>query len=53
MRFQLEDFGDGGAYPEIQTVQYPLDCGRKKEKGGNALALQVDAQGKLIILYHG
>lgn len=24
-----EDFGDGGAYPEIHVAQYPLDMGRK------------------------
>lgn len=26
-----EDFGDGGAYPEINSAQYPLDMGRKKK----------------------
>ncbi len=26
-----EDFGDGGAFPEIHTAQYPLDMGRKKK----------------------
>jgi SNW domain-containing protein 1 len=25
----LEDFGDGGAYPEIHVAQYPLNMGRK------------------------
>lgn len=24
----LSDFGDGGAYPEIHVVQYPLDMGK-------------------------
>ncbi|NXX17321.1 SNW1 protein, partial [Podargus strigoides] len=42
----LEDFGDGGAFPEIHVAQYPLDMGRKK-KMSNALALQVDAEGKI------
>ena len=26
----LEDFGDGGAYPELNVVQYPLELGKKK-----------------------
>ncbi|XP_041270887.1 SNW domain-containing protein 1-like [Onychostruthus taczanowskii] len=42
----LEDFGDGGAFPEIHVAQYPLDMGQKK-KVSNALALQVDAEGKI------
>ncbi|NWY66454.1 SNW1 protein, partial [Erithacus rubecula] len=41
-----EDFGDGGAFPEIHVAQYPLDMGRKK-KMSNALAVQVDAEGKI------
>ncbi|XP_026704903.1 SNW domain-containing protein 1 [Athene cunicularia] len=42
----IEDFGDGGAFPEIHVAQYPLDMGRKK-KMSNALAVQVDAEGKI------
>ncbi|NXD05690.1 SNW1 protein, partial [Nothocercus nigrocapillus] len=42
----LEDFGDGGAFPEIHVAQYPLDMGKKK-KMSNALAVQVDAEGKI------
>ncbi|TFB04328.1 Pre-mRNA-processing protein 45 [Trichoderma ghanense] len=42
-----EDFGDGGAFPEIPIAQYPLDMGRKGAKTSNALALQVDAEGKV------
>ncbi|KAF9931733.1 mRNA splicing protein [Linnemannia zychae] len=45
-----EDFGDGGAFPEIHTAQYPLDMGRKKKsaaKAGSTIALQVDAQGNV------
>ncbi|XP_054034578.1 SNW domain-containing protein 1-like [Dryobates pubescens] len=42
----LEDFGDGGAFPEIHVAQYPLGMGRQK-KPSNALALQVDAEGKI------
>lgn len=35
----VEDFGDGGAFPEIHTMQYPLGMGRKEKKGASALAL--------------
>lgn len=42
----VQDFGDGGAFPEIHVAQYPLDMGRKK-KTSNALAVQVDAEGKI------
>ncbi|XP_036592293.1 SNW domain-containing protein 1-like [Trichosurus vulpecula] len=42
----LEDFGDGGAFPEIHVAQYPLDMGRKK-KMSNDLAIQVDAEGNI------
>ncbi|KAI1320812.1 mRNA splicing protein [Mortierella claussenii] len=45
-----EDFGDGGAFPEIHSAQYPLDMGRKKKaatKAGSTIALQVDAQGNI------
>ncbi|KAI9659774.1 MAG: mRNA splicing protein [Trizodia sp. TS-e1964] len=43
-----EDYGDGGAFPEIPVAQYPLDMGRKgSSSSSNALALQVDAEGKV------
>uniref|UniRef100_A0A3P9JE38 SNW domain-containing protein 1 n=2 Tax=Oryzias latipes TaxID=8090 RepID=A0A3P9JE38_ORYLA len=42
----FEDFGDGGAFPEIHVAQFPLEMGRKK-KTSNALAVQVDAEGKI------
>ncbi|KAF9586766.1 mRNA splicing protein [Lunasporangiospora selenospora] len=45
-----EDFGDGGAFPEIHIAQYPLDMGRKKKtaaKAGSTIALQVDAEGNV------
>ena len=41
-----EDFGDGGAFPEIPVAQYPLEMG-KKGSTSNALAIQVDAEGKV------
>ncbi|KAF2172717.1 hypothetical protein M409DRAFT_16679 [Zasmidium cellare ATCC 36951] len=43
-----EDFGDGGAFPEVPVAQYPLDMGRKNQpSSSNALALQVDNEGKV------
>ncbi|XP_075212329.1 puff-specific protein Bx42 [Lycorma delicatula] len=43
-----EDFGDGGAFPEISVAQYPLNMGREsKESSSNALAVQLDAEGKV------
>ena len=42
-----EDYGDGGAFPEVPVAQYPLDMGRKNTSSSNALAVQVDAEGKV------
>ncbi|KAK5116226.1 mRNA splicing protein [Meristemomyces frigidus] len=43
-----EDFGDGGAFPEVPVVQYPLDMGKKGAAStSNALAIQVDGDGKV------
>ncbi|CAL5054433.1 unnamed protein product [Urochloa decumbens] len=43
-----EDFGDGGAFPEIHIAQYPLGMGRRDDKGGSKiLALTVDAHGSV------
>ncbi|ERN15078.1 hypothetical protein AMTRI_Chr05g57750 [Amborella trichopoda] len=43
-----EDFGDGGAFPEIHIAQYPLGMGRKEEKrDSKILPLTVDAQGNV------
>ena len=41
-----EDFGDGGAFPEIPVAQYPLDMGRKTQSSSNALAVTVNADGQ-------
>lgn len=39
----VEDFGDGGAFPEIHVAQYPLDMGRKGKATSTALVpVQVD-----------
>jgi len=46
----LDDFGDGGAYPEIHVAQYPMNLGRpehERSKKSNALAVQLDASGKV------
>jgi SNW domain-containing protein 1 len=44
-----EDFGDGGAFPEIHVAQYPLEMGKKgrRTNSSNTLALQVNSEGKL------
>lgn len=43
-----EDFGDGGAFPEVAMAQYPLDMGRKGgASSSNALAVQVDNDGRV------
>lgn len=44
----IEDFGDGGAFPEILVNQYPLDMGRKDKSQSKAMiTLQVDADGSV------
>lgn len=44
-----EDFGDGGAFPEIHVAQYPLGMGRKNETpSSKILPLTVDSQGKVV-----
>ncbi|XP_072990538.1 SNW/SKI-interacting protein A [Typha latifolia] len=43
-----EDFGDGGAFPEIHVGQYPLGMGRRDEKtGSKILPLTVDSHGNV------
>jgi SNW domain-containing protein 1 len=41
-----EDFGDGGAFPEIPVAQYPWGKNDGSSKS-NALVVQVDAEGKV------
>src|SRR5205085_8329779 len=56
----LDDYGDGGAFPEINIAQYPLEMGKKKtvrfftiswtndkQSSSNALQLQVDGKGNI------
>ncbi|CAK9258725.1 unnamed protein product [Sphagnum jensenii] len=45
---KVEDFGDGGAFPEIHVAQYPLEMGRKEAKiDGKILPVSVDAEGNI------
>uniref|UniRef100_A0A0N5ANQ3 SKIP_SNW domain-containing protein n=1 Tax=Syphacia muris TaxID=451379 RepID=A0A0N5ANQ3_9BILA len=53
-----EDFGDGGAFPEILVAQFPLGMGmdmHKRSGNSKTLALQLDSDGKLrhdaVIIY--
>ncbi|KAL1512974.1 hypothetical protein ABEB36_002469 [Hypothenemus hampei] len=43
----VTDYGDGGAFPEIHVAQYPLEMGRKRDGTSNALAVQLDSEGKV------
>lgn len=41
-----EDYGDGGAFPEIPIAQYPLDAGRRSNPvSSKSLSLQIDSSG--------
>ena len=42
----LQDYGDGGAYPEVHVAQYPLMMG-KQQTSSNALTKTLDAEGKV------
>ncbi|PIA51454.1 hypothetical protein AQUCO_01100354v1 [Aquilegia coerulea] len=45
-----EDFGDGGAFPEIHVAQYPLGLGRRdgqQKLGSKILPLTVDSHGNV------
>ncbi|CAJ0586364.1 unnamed protein product, partial [Mesorhabditis spiculigera] len=43
-----EDFGDGGAFPEVHIAQFPLGMGLGRVEGTTkTVALQYDAEGKL------
>ncbi|KAF4367933.1 hypothetical protein F8388_002544 [Cannabis sativa] len=47
---KVEDFGEGGAFPEIHIAQYPLGMGRDKlgkPGGSNILTVSVDAHGNI------
>ena len=42
-----EDFGDGGAFPEVPVAQYPLNMGKQQSSSSNALTVQVNEEGKV------
>jgi SNW domain-containing protein 1 len=42
-----KDFGDGGAYPEIHIVQYPLDLGKPGVKSTAGISVNVDENGQV------
>jgi SNW domain-containing protein 1 len=45
---RAEDFGDGGAFPEIHVAQYPLDMGKGTgSKGNQQLAVTLNADGQI------
>ncbi|CDJ67394.1 GAMYB-binding protein, related [Eimeria necatrix] len=53
-----EDFGGGGAYPEIFVAQYPLGMGKESDNAssGSTLSLQVGPDGRLaydLVVRHG
>ena len=43
----IEDFGDGGAYPEIHVVQYPLNMGKPGVKSTAVITVDVDDNGQV------
>ena len=43
----VEDFGDGGAFPEIHVAQYPLDMGRPGAKSSAVVSVDVDEKGQV------
>eukprot|EP00741_Cyanophora_paradoxa_P006130 tig00000944_g5945.t1 len=44
----LDDFGDGGAFPEIHVAQYPKDMGRKNKTASNRIvAVKTDTDGNV------
>lgn len=44
-----EDYGDGGAFPEIHIKQYPLDMGRKNttKSASSVVPLKVNEKGEV------
>mmetsp|Transcript_11419 Transcript_11419/g.13092 ORF Transcript_11419/g.13092 Transcript_11419/m.13092 type:complete len:359 (+) Transcript_11419:185-1261(+) len=43
----LDDFGDGGAFPEIHVAQFPLEMGRPNRRQGNVLTTTVNEKGEV------
>ena len=42
-----EDFGDGGAFPEIQMSQFPLGMGRKEKSKTSIIPVALDSDGHI------
>ena len=44
-----EDFGAGGAFPEVHVAQYPISMGLREAAPGSSdvLAVTVDARGRV------
>ncbi|PRP81176.1 putative Puff-specific protein Bx42 [Planoprotostelium fungivorum] len=42
-----EDFGEGGAFPEIHVAQYPLEMGRKSSANSKTVPITLDNQGRI------
>jgi hypothetical protein len=45
--YQQSDFGDGGAFPEVHVVQYPLDMGRPGVKSTAVISVDVGETGEV------
>eukprot|EP00403_Amphidinium_massartii_P030838 CAMPEP_0178398782 /NCGR_PEP_ID=MMETSP0689_2-20121128/14947_1 /TAXON_ID=160604 /ORGANISM="Amphidinium massartii, Strain CS-259" /LENGTH=513 /DNA_ID=CAMNT_0020019549 /DNA_START=91 /DNA_END=1632 /DNA_ORIENTATION=- len=43
----LADFGDGGAFPELSLVQYPLEMGKTPMSTQKVVALNMDERGRI------
>jgi SNW domain-containing protein 1 len=43
----IEDFGDGGAFPEIHIVQYPLNMGKDPAQDSKTVPITLDSQGRI------
>ena len=43
----LDDYNNGGAYPEIHVVQYPLNMGRPGHKSTAVVTVNVDEKGEI------
>ena len=43
----LEDFGDGGAFPEIHLVQFPINMGKPGVKSSAVVTVDVDKNGEI------
>lgn len=49
---KAEDFGDGGAFPEIHIEQFPLDMGRDRllKPGSKIVPVIIDTHGNIALM---